>query len=409
LSAVTDLAIESAAGDRLARRNAAVLAVAQALAGGNTTVIFATGGIVGATLAPERAMATLPLSTFVIGQWLGTVPVGWLAKTFGRRTAFLVGAACGVATGLIGAVAVLQGSFALFLLATFCGGLYAAAHMSYRFAAADTASDAFKPKAISFVLGGGLFAAFVGPQLVILTKDVWPPYLFAASYLAQAGVAVLAAVVLAFVKIPQPAASRPGSGGRGLIEIAGQSRFIVAVVSGAASYGLMNLVMTSAPLAMVDCNHSVTDATLGLQWHVLAMYAPSFVTGSLLARFGADRMIAFGLALIGAAAVVGLAGTSVGHFWAVLILLGVGWNFGFIGATTMVIRCHRPEERNKVQAFNDFLVFGSMAVSSFGSGQLLASFGWAGVSGVMLPVVLAIAALMLWLALRERPLRHDAA
>ncbi len=401
---MTDLAIESQAGDHLARRNALVLAVAQALAGANASVIFATGGIIGATLAPERAMATLPLSTFVIGQWLGTVPVGWLAKIFGRRTAFLVGAACGTATGLIGAVAVLQGSFALFLLATFCGGLYAAAHQSYRFAAADTASEAFRAKAISLVLVGGLFAAFIGPQLVILTKDAWPPYLFAASYLAQAGVAVLAAVVLAFVRIPQAPPSRPGSGGRPLLEIARQSRFIVAVVSGAASYGLMNLVMTSAPLAMVDCDHSVTEATLGQQWHVLAMYAPSFVTGSLLARFGADRMIAAGLLLMGVASVVGLAGTSVGHFWAVLILLGVGWNFGFIGATTMVLRCHQPEERNKVQAFNDFLVFGSMAVSSFGSGQLLVAFGWAGVSGVMIPVVLGTAALMLWLVLRERPL-----
>jgi MFS family permease len=345
----------------------------------------------------------LPISTFIIGQWLGTVPVGWLAKNLGRRAAFLAGAACGVVSGLLGAVAVLRGSLVLFLIATFCGGLYAAAHQSYRFAAADTASESFRPKAISLVLVGGLFGAFVGPQLVILTKEFWPPYLFAASYLAQAGVAVVAALVVGFVRIPSPVA-RPGAGGgRPLGEIARQSRFIVAVIAGVASYALMNLVMTSAPLAMViECNHSVTDATLGQQWHILAMYAPSFFTGALLARFGAARMIASGLLLMTGSAVVGLAGTSVAHFWVALILLGIGWNFGFIGATTMVTQCHRPEERNKVQALNDFLVFGSLTASSFGSGQLLAGFGWAGVNVVVFPVIGITAALLGWLAIRGR-------
>jgi MFS family permease len=402
MTAVADIAVDAAAGDRLARRNAWVLAVAQALAGGNSSVIFATGGIVGATLASDRSLATLPLSTYVIGQWLGTVPVGWIAKNLGRRTAFLAGAACGAATGLIAAAAVVQGSFTLFLLATFCCGLYAAAHQSYRFAAADTASERFRPRAISFVLAGGLFGAFVGPQLVILTKDFWPPYLFAVSYLAQAGVAVLAAIVVSFVRIPQPVARASAGPARPLGRIARQSRFIVAVVSGVVSYTLMNLVMTAAPLAMVQCDHSVTDATLGLQWHILAMYAPSFFTGALVVRFGTDRMIAVGLVFMTASAVVGLAGTSVWHFWTVLILLGIGWNFGFVGATAMVTQCHRPEERNKVQAFNDFLVFGSMAVSSFGSGHLLASLGWAAVNEVMFPVIAVSAGLMVWLAIRER-------
>jgi MFS family permease len=380
----------------LARRNVLVLAVTQALAGGNAAVVVATGGIVGAALAPDRALATVPITVYVLGMWIGTVPVGILARRYGRRFAFQAGALCGVMTGLIGCLAVLQGSFLLFNLGTFFGGLYAAAHQAYRFAAADTATEAFRPKAISWVLAGGLFAAFVGPQLIIFTKDLWPPYLFAASYLAQAAVALVAMAVLSLVEIPRPAPVAAGEGGRPLAEIARQPRFMVAVVCGVASYGLMNLLMTSAPLAMVDCSHSITDATLGLQWHVVAMYAPSFITGSLIARFGVERVVGAGLALLAVSGVVGLSGITVAHFWATLILLGLGWNLGFVGATAMVTQCHRPEERNKVQSFNDFLVFGSMAVASFSSGKLLANFGWAAVNSVMFPVILTAAGLLIW-------------
>jgi len=396
VSAITNLYTDSAAGDRLARRNVLVLAVTQALSGGNAAVVVATGGIVGAALAPDRALATVPITVYVLGMWIGTVPVGILARRYGRRFAFQAGALCGVLTGLIGCLAVLQGSFLLFNLGTFFGGLYAAAHQAYRFAAADTATEAFRPKAISWVLAGGLFAAFVGPQLIIFTKDLWPPYLFAASYLAQAAVALVAMAVLSLVEIPRPAPVAAGEGGRPLAEIARQPRFMVAVVCGVASYGLMNLLTTSAPLAMVDCSHSITDATLGLQWHVVAMYAPSFITGSLIARFGVERVVGAGLALLAVSGVVGLSGITVAHFWATLILLGLGWNLGFVGATAMVTQCHRPEERNKVQSFNDFLVFGSMAVASFSSGKLLANFGWAAVNSVMFPVILTAAGLLIW-------------
>ena len=284
------------ADDRLARRNALVLAVAQALAGGNNTVIVATGSIVGAMLAPDKGLATLPITAMVIGMWFGTLPVGALAKAFGRRFALQTGSVFGALAGLISCAAVLQGSFWLLLVGTFCGGLYAAAHQSYRFAAADTASEAFRPKAISWVLAGGLFAAFIGPQLVIFTKDQWPPYLFAATYIAQAALALMAAGVLMLLKSRAAAHAGSRRPGRPLAEIALQPRFIVAVACGVASYAMMNMVMTSAPLAMVGCGHSVTDATLGIQWHVLAMYAPSFVTGSLIVRFGVQRMVVAGLA-----------------------------------------------------------------------------------------------------------------
>jgi MFS family permease len=403
MSAVAEMPFDAAAGNRLAKRNAVVLAVGQALAGGNNTVVVATGGIVGAMLAPDRSLATLPVSIMIVGTWAGTLPVGYLVRRFGRRTAYQIGAAVGCLAGLIGYAAVMRESFALYLAATFCAGLYQASHLSYRFAAADTASADFKAKAVSWVLAGGLFAAFLGPQLVILTKDLLPPYLFAASYLGQAAFAACAALVLVFVRAPRQVAQRTPGPARSLAEIARQPRFIVAVTCGVASYALMNLMMTSAPLAMVDCGHSVGNATLGIQWHTLAMFAPSFVSGALVTRFGAVPIVAVGLTLLAASAAVGFAGISVAHFWTALVLLGIGWNLGFVGATTMVTDCYRPEERTKVQAFNDFLIFGTMAIGSFASGAMLTHFGWYLVNLVMLPVVAVAGAMLVWLVLRERP------
>jgi MFS family permease len=401
MSAVAEPIAYGTIDDALARRNAMVLAVAQALAGGNNTVIVSTASIVGAVLAPDKGLATLPITAMVIGMWFGTLPVGWLARRFGRRFALQIGSVFGVLSGLISYSAVMHGQFWLLLIGTFCGGLYAAAHNSYRFAAADTASEAFRPKVVSWVLAGGVFAAVIGPQLVIFTKDLLSPHMFAASYLGQSACALIAAGVLMFVKIPPLPATRVENP-RPLGAIVRTPRFIVAVACGMASYAMMNMVMTSAPLAMIGCGHSVTDATLGIQWHVLAMYAPSFVTGSLISRFGVERITGIGLGLIALTAVVGLAGITVAHFWSALVLLGVGWNLAFIGATTMVTQCHRPHERNKVQAFNDFLIFGSMAVASFSSGQLLEYLGWQAINEVIFPTILVAGAMLVWLALRKR-------
>jgi MFS family permease len=215
---------------------------------------------------------------------------------------------------------------------------------------------------------------------------------------------VLAGLVLTQLRSPppMPREERRLNPGRPLSEIARQPLFIAAVSCGVVSYVIMNLVMTSAPIAMVGCGHSVTQSTLGIQWHVLGMYAPSFITGSLIVRFGVFRIIALGLTLLLASAAISIAGESVGHFWVGLALLGVGWNFAFIGATTLVTRCYRPEERNKVQSFNDFLIFGTMALGSFASGQLLATLGWAFVNATVFPPVLAVAALLAWVGLRQR-------
>ncbi|WP_316188928.1 MFS transporter [Bradyrhizobium sp. SZCCHNS1054] len=373
--------------DARARRNVARLAAAQALTGANSAVIFATGAIVGATIAPSVAFATVPISMYVVGLAVGTLPTGAIARRFGRRAAFVIGTGFGVITGVLGSLAILRGSFALFCVATFLGGLYGAVAQSYRFAAADGASEAFRPKAVSWVMAGGIFAGLLGPQLVQWTMDVWQPYLFAFSYLAQAAIALVAMAIVAGVDMPKPAPADL-HGGRPLLEIVRQPRFIAAALCGTIAYPVMNLVMTSAPLAMQMCGLTVSDSNFGLQWHIVAMYGPSFFTGSLIARFGAPVIVAVGLACEAVAAMIGLSGLTAMHFWATLVMFGVGWNFGFVGASALVLETHTPSERNKVQAFNDFLIFGLMALGSFSSGQLLANFGWSAVNLVVFPPVL---------------------
>jgi MFS family permease len=348
-------------------------------------------------------LATLPVSFMVVGMWIGTLPVGMLAKAYGRRFALQTFAAFGALSGIISCTAMLSGSFALLLLGTLCGGLYAAAHQSYRFAAADTASVHFRAKAVSWVLAGGIFAAIIGPQLVILTGGIWSAYLFAGTYLAQSACAIVAATVLTLLRIPRPATAQTFADGRPLAEIIAKPRFVVAVACGLASYTMMNLMMTSAPLAMVMCDHSIGDAALGIQWHVIGMYAPSFFTGALIACLGLRTVMAAGLTLIIAAAVVGFMGVALWNFWISLTLLGVGWNFGFISATTLVTECCGPRERNKVQAFNDFVIFGSMAIASFASGALLTRYGWTAVTEVVFPVIIAAAALLAWGTFARRP------
>ena len=397
------------ADDVRVRGNVVRLAAAQALTGANSAVIFATGSIVGATLAPDMSLATVPLSMYVVGLAAGTLPTGAISRRFGRRWAFVIGTGLGTLTGVIGSFAILHASFALFCLATFLGGLYGSVAQSYRFAAADGASAAYRPKAVSWVMAGGVFAGVLGPQLVQWTMDIWSPYLFAFSFLVQAAVALVAMGIVAGVDMPKPAPADL-HGGRPLLTIVTQPRFIAAALCGVISYPMMNLVMTSAPLAMKMCGLSLSDSNFGIQWHIVAMYGPSFFTGALIARFGAPKIVAAGLLLEAGAAGIGLSGITAMHFWATLIVLGVGWNFSFIGASALVLETHRPQERNKVQAFNDFLVFGMMAIGSFSSGQLLANFGWSAVNMVVFPpVAIGLVALSLASWARRRRARLAAA
>lgn len=379
---------------RQQRGNIARLTIAQALAGANAVVVYATGSIVGHMFAPDKSLATLPISIFVVGMAACILPAGAIARRHGRRAAFLAGTGCGVLVGLIGALAIVLGSFWLFCLATFFGGAYAAVVLSFRFAAADGVAPAKRARALSFVMGGGVLAGIVGPQLVTHTMYMWPAYMFAATFIAQAAVAALSAIVLSGVKLPMPSAAEVAGGGRALSTIARQPLFITAVICGAVSYMLMNFLMTAAPLAMQMCGHSQESANLGLQWHVIAMYAPSFFTGRLITRFGAARVVMAGLLLTGLSSAIGLTGLDVAHFWITLVLLGVGWNFGFVGASALVLECHRPEEKTRVQSLNDFIVFGTMAVGSFASGSLLAAYDWNMVLWVsFLPLIIAVAVL----------------
>lgn len=385
--------------DRRARGNALRLAAAQALAGANATVIFATAAIIGAAIAPDPSLATLPISVFVCGMAAGTLPTGAMARRYGRRTAFITGSGIGCLAGLVASAALVAGSFGLYCVATFLAGLYGAVVQSFRFAAADGASPGFRARALSWVMVGGVFSGVLGPQLVTWTMTLWQPYLFAASYLAQAAVALVAMAVLAGVDLPRPV--RAADAGRPLGTIIRQPRFIVAALCGVITYTLMNLVMTSAPLAMRLCGLPVSASNATIQWHVVAMYGPSFFTGALIARFGAQRVVATGLTLLAAAAACGLAGVELANFTVGLILLGIGWNFGFVGASSLVLETHRPEERTRVQAFNDFLVFGTMAIGSFSSGQLLVLYGWASVNWVVFPpVIVGLGALALSRSLR---------
>jgi len=355
-------------------------------------------------LSSSPALATLPISIFVVGMAACIFPMGALARRRGRRAAFLTGTGAGVLTGMLAMAAVLMSSFWMFCLATFLGGGYAAVVLSFRFAAADGVEPARRARALSLVMAGGVAAGVVGPQLVTWTMDLWPPYLFAATFLMQAAVAAVSALILLGVKLPM-ASTAEATGGRPLALIALQPRFIAAAICGAVSYLLMNFLMTAAPLAMHICGHPQASANLGLQWHVVAMYAPSFFTGHLIVRFGAVRMAMAGLALTGLSAAVGLGGTDVAHFHWSLILLGLGWNFGFLGASALVLECHRPEEKTRVQSLNDFIVFGLMAVGSFSSGGLLSAYGWDTVLWVsFVPLVLAAVALVLTMRKHRRVL-----
>lgn len=400
----TASATQAMALERQVRANVFRLAIAQALAGANASVIFATGSIIGAMMAPDPALATVPLSVFVAGMAAGTLPAGYIARTRGRRAAFMFGASSGILTGLIAAVAVVLGSFGLFCVATLFGGFYASVVQSFRFAAADGATPGFRPRALSWVMAGGVFAGVIGPQLVTWTMDLWQPHLFAVSYLAQAGVALLAMIVLSGVDVPKP---KPvdSAGGRPLGVIVRQPRFVAAVICGIVAQSMMNLVMTSAPLAMRMCDLPIASSNWAIQWHIVAMYGPSFFTGNLVARFGASRVVVMGMAITGLAAMVGLAGITEAYFLITLILLGLGWNFGFVGASAMVLETHTPQERTQVQSFNDFLVFGITALGSFSSGQLLALQGWQSVCwAVFPPVAIAVLALLATGGLKRRVL-----
>jgi len=388
--------------DSLARRNALVLALAQAFYGMGAINIFITAGLVGTQLAPSLSLATLPVSTYVIGTALATVPASMFMRQVGRKYGFLTGALFGFAGAIICLYAIFARSFPLFAFGTFLQGGYQAFAGYYRFAAADTASTAFKPKAISWVMLGGIAAAVFGPMIVIASRSYFDPVMFAGNFAAVAGLSIVAMAVICFVDIPHEREDLSKTDARPLKEILRQPRLIVAIMCGMMAYGMMNLVMTSTPIAMVACGFTVDQSAWVIQWHALAMFIPSFFTGSLILRFGVERVLAAGMVLLSMAGIAGLSGITFGNFAAGLVLLGIGWNFGYVGGTAMVTEHYRASEKNKVQAVNDFCVFATVATASLTSGKLLATIGWIAVNMALFPMVALCLLALAWLSLNSR-------
>ncbi len=383
------------------RRNVIVLTCAQAFAAAVPAVVVSLGGLVGQMIAPDKAFATLPVSLFTVGIALGTIPVSILVGAIGRRPTYIFGGGIGISGALLAAFGVYSGSFGLFCLGTLLAGLNGACVMSYRFAAAELSGSMTRGAAIGMVMMGGLVAAVIGPQVVIWTRDLIPGVPFAASFVGQAILILLAVSLLSRLDAPRVRRARVAAS-RSLSEIARTPRFIAAVGTGIVSYATMSFVMTAAPIAMVGCGHSVGEAALGIQWHVLAMYAPSFVTGKLIKRFGEEPITLCGLGLIAAGSVLALSGLGLFNFWGTLILLGVGWNFGFIGASSIVAGCARPDEQARLQGINDFLVFGATAAASLLSGNLMQAEGWSLIAWSAMTAVLAAASLLLFTTWRAR-------
>lgn len=396
--------------DARTRKNVLVLAVAGALGGAAGPINFAVAALAAyAMLGDDKSLATVPATAFVVGTACGTVPAALLMRSIGRRWGFIAGMLVSVAGALLSTSALAVGSFALLCAGSFLVGFASAFVQQFRFAAADTASPGFRPRAISLVMAGGVASAIIGPQTVIHSADLFDGAEFAGAFMGSAALSLLAAAALLFLDIPRARAKHGTADGRPLPQIVRQPTFIVAVACATSAYAMMSFIMTAAPLAMVMHHHHQNEAILGIQWHVLAMFAPSFFTGSLIGRFGAHRIVALGLLLLIACALVGLSGTTVGHFWLALVLLGVGWNFAFVGGTDLVTRTYVPAEREKVQALNDFLVFGVVALASFSSGGVLVVGGWSVLNVLVLPFAIGSLAALLWLALRARRLGEGAA
>ncbi|GAB4235983.1 MAG: MFS transporter [Kiloniellaceae bacterium] len=380
----------------------AVLAVCQALGMSCMALSITITALVGASLAPTPALATLPLALQFVATALMTVPVSLFMGRYGRRAGFSLGSLLGIAGGVISCLAVFLAHYWLFCVGAAFLGAFSTHVALYRFAAADVAGAAHRARAISYVMVGGVVAAVLGPELAKWTKELFAPVLFAGGYAAIAVLGFATLVLIQFAALPAPLSRQDRGRGRPLPEILRQPALIVAVLCAMVAYGAMNLVMVSTPLAMVACAHPFETAAFVIQWHVVGMFAPSFVTGHIIQRIGVERVIAIGGLLILGCALVNLTGVEVLQFWAALVLLGVGWNFMFIGGTTLLTETYEVEEQSRVQAFNEFMVFGTTAVTALASGVIFSTFGWQAVNiGIIVPVAIATAS-VLWLHRRRR-------
>jgi len=383
------------------KKNVTVLAALQALLLTNNSTAIALNGLAGYALATNKSLATLPVTGWVVGASLTTFFASLLMKRIGRKGGFTFGALVGIVGAVICCVALYVANFWLFVAGTTVFGVYNAFGQYYRFAAADAAAHDFKAKAISYVLAGGLVGGIVGPTVSKWTKDALPTA-FLGAYLTLIVFLCVVLAVIRFLDIPAPTEAEAKASGRPLAEIVAQPAFVVAVLAAAFGYGVMNLLMTATPLAMGICGHPYSAAATVISWHVIGMFAPSFFTGSLIKRFGVLNVMLAGVVLNFVCIGIALAGIDVANFWAALFLLGVGWNFLYIGATALLTETYRPAEKAKAQGANDMLIFLTMATSSFSSGMLLEANGWQLLSYLAIPFVAAIGFALLWLMTKRR-------
>lgn len=395
--------------DRRAKRNVGVLIAASAVMGAQMPMIFIIAGLAGQTLAPNPCWATLPISMTVLGSMLTANPLSAFMQRRGRTAGFVLGAMAGAVGAAIGALGLYQGSFILFLVGAVLTGVYMSAQGFYRFAATDVASDAFKPKAISYVMAGGLLSALLGPQLVKLTSDAMViPFL--GTYLTVILLNLAGSSLFFLLDIPRPVQESRDAPrvGRTRGELLRDPAIVVAILCSTVAYALMNLVMTSTPLAVVGCGFNTGNAADIVSAHVLAMYAPSFVTGHLIARFGVEKIIGAGMAILASAGAVALSGVELENFFVALVLLGIGWNFGFIGGTTLLTRSHTGAEKGRIQGVNDAIVFGGVTMASFSSGTLMncsgsdVQTGWQMVNVAMVPFLVLAGGSLIWLVMNPR-------
>jgi MFS family permease len=390
------------------RRNVALLAACQALLFANNTTLFTINALTGLALAPHPSLATLPMTCWVLGGALATMPASFHMKRVGRQRGLSLGTAWGVAGALGCAAAVWLQSYWLLCAATLLYGVFNAYGQYYRFAAADTAPPDYRATAISLVLAGGLVGGVIGPASSRLTVELLQPK-FLAAYIGLIVFVLAATLLLQFIRIPNPTAAERAATGRPLREVAAQPKFIVAVLSAAIGYGVMNFLMTSTPIAMYVCGLSYGDTALVISSHVVGMFAPSFFTGHLIRRFGVLKVMLVGALLNAATIAIALGGISVAHFWWSLVVLGIGWNFLYIGGTTLLTETYRPEERAKAQGAMDQSIFIMMAVSSFSSGLTVTSAGWTRVNLLALPLIAVVVTALLWFAFHQRTRRTAAA
>ena len=397
--------------DRRAKRNVAVLVAAQAILGAQMPMIFVIGGLAGGMLATNICLATLPISFIVLGSMITAPWLSPLMHRHGRRFGFVIGATAGAVGALVAAYGLYVGSFGILLAGSLITGIYMSAQGFYRFAATDTASETFRPKAISYVMAGGLISAIIGPQLNKLVQDAFVvPFL--GTYLAVAALNIFGMMLFFWLDLPKGSKETPfatnAPKARNRLELLRDPRVVVAIICAMVTYSLMNLVMTSTPLAVVGCGFTKNNANDIVSAHVLAMFAPSFFTGHLITRFGVEKIIAAGLVILMVAGIVALSGVALGNFYVTLILLGLGWNFGFIGATTMLASAHAPHERGVVQGMNDMIVFGMVTVASLASGGLMncsggtAVEGWTAVNLAMVPFLVLAGGALIWLTTRPK-------